>query len=151
VELVIAVPRGSGKVRSLPDLLEPGVRVAVGEPSRCTIGALTRRLLQGEGLYDRFLAKQRERGEMTVIEKHSSALLVPDIVTGHVDAAICYLSDALPSRGRLDIIPIESPRNFAVQPFGIARTSDHKHLLRRLFRRVATSADAFESVGFHSA
>jgi len=35
--------QGSTKVRTLADLVKPGIRVAVGEPDQCTIGALTRR------------------------------------------------------------------------------------------------------------
>lgn len=149
VDLVIAVPKGSKKVESLADLVKPGVRVAVGEPSQCTIGALTRRLLQNEGLYDQFLEKQQQDGSVTIVEKSSSAHLVPDVMTGHVDAAIAYVSDVLPNRDSVDIIRIQSPLNLAIQPISIAKTSDHKHLLRRLFKRIANSPEAFESVGFH--
>jgi len=148
VELVIAVPKGSTKVRSLPDLVEPDVRVAVGEPTQCTIGALTRRLLQKEGLYERFVEKQQQGDEVTVIEKSSSAHLVPDVVTGHVDAAIAYVSDVLPNEDSVDVIRIESPLSVAIQPFSIAKTSPHKYLLRRLFKRIVNSPEAFESVGF---
>lgn len=148
VELVIAVPKGSEKVRSLGDLVNPDVRVAVGEPSQCTIGALTRRLLQNEGLYEQFLEKQKQAEEV-VVEKSSSAHLVPDVVTGHVDAAVAYITDVLPNQDKVDIIRIESPLNLAIQPFSIAKTSDHKYLLRRLFKRISNSPEAFESVGFH--
>ena len=72
-DIVIAVPKGSTKVKSLPDLIQPGIRVAVGEPSQCTIGALTRRLLVKEGLYDKLKEKQKQPGEV-VVEKSSSAL-----------------------------------------------------------------------------
>jgi molybdate transport system substrate-binding protein len=147
-EIVIAVPRGSTKVRELSDLVKPGIRVAVGEPDQCTIGALTRRLLVHEGLYDQLKAKQQQEGEV-VVEKSSSALLVPDVVTGHVDAAVTYITDVLPNRDRVDVIPIQSSLNLAIQPLSIARTSDHKHLVRRLFQRVAESGHAFEEAGFH--
>jgi molybdenum ABC transporter molybdate-binding protein len=149
VELVIVVPKGSTKVKTLADLVKPDIRIAVGEPSQCTIGALTRRMLQEEGLYDRFVEKKKKEGEVTVVEKSSSAHLVPDVVTGHVDAAIAYITDALPNTKDVDIIHIESPGNLAIQPFSIAKTSEHKYLLRRLFKRIANSPEAFESVGFH--
>lgn len=149
VALVIAVPKGSQKVQSLSDLLNTDVRVAVGEPSQCTIGALTRKLLEKEGLYEQFVAKQKQSGKIMVVEKSSSAHLVPDVVTGHVDAAIAYVSDVLPNQDEVDIIRIESSLNVAIQPISIARTSEHKYLLRRLFRRIANSPEAFESVGFH--
>jgi len=147
-EIVIAVPKGSTKVKELADLLEPGVRVAVGEPDQCTIGALTRRLLVKERIYDRLKEKQRREGEV-VVEKSSSAHLVPDVVTGHVDAAVAYITDVLANRDSVDIVRIDSPMNVAIQPFSIAKTSDHKYLVRRLFRRIADSPEAFESIGFH--
>jgi len=149
VALVIAVPKGSSKVSSLADLVKPDVRVAVGQPSQCTIGVLTQRLLDSEGLYERLVAKREQGDSVVVVEKSSSAHLVPDVVTGHVDAAIAYLSDVLPNQDDVDYIRIPSPQNLAIQPISIARTSEHKHLLRRLFRRISHSPEAFESVGFH--
>ena len=149
VDLVIAVPKGSKKVQSLQDLIKPDVRVAVGEATQCTIGALTRRLLQTEGIYEQFMEKQERSDAVMVVQKASSAHLVPDVVTGHVDAAIAYITDVLPNADDVDIIRIDSPVNVAIQPFSIAKTSDHKYLLRRLFNRIARSPEAFESVGFH--
>jgi ABC-type molybdate transport system substrate-binding protein len=148
VEIVIAVPKGSDKVQKLADLLKPGVRVAVGQPDQCTIGALTRRLLAKEGLYEPLLEKQQQEGEV-VVEKSSSALLVPDVVTGHVDAAIAYITDVLANSETIDIVRIDSPLNQAIQPLSIARTSAHKHLVRRLIRKIANSPEAFRRAGFH--
>jgi len=74
VELVIVVPKDNAKVQSLADLIKPDIRVAVGEPSQCTIGALTRRMLQEEGLYEDFVRKQQGDTVM-VVEKSSSAHL----------------------------------------------------------------------------
>jgi molybdate transport system substrate-binding protein len=148
VEIVIAVPKGSTKIGKLADLLEPGVRVAVGQPDQCTIGALTRRLLAKEGLYEKLTEKQQQDGEV-VVEKSSSALLVPDVVTGHVDAAVAYITDVLANRDAIDIVRIESPLNRAIQPISIAKTSNHKHLVRRLIRRIANSPEAFQQAGFH--
>jgi ABC-type molybdate transport system substrate-binding protein len=147
-DIVIAVPKGSTKVKSLPDLIQPGIRVAVGEPSQCTIGALTRRLLVKEGLYDKLKEKQKQPGEV-VVEKSSSALIVPDVVTGHVDAAIAYITDVQANLDTVDVLRIDSPLNLAIQPFSIAKTSDHKDLGRRLFRKISQSPAAFQKAGFH--
>ena len=147
-EIVIAVPKGSTKVTGLADIIKPGIRVAVGEPSQCTIGALTRRLLVKEGLYDKLNEKQNQPGEV-VVEKSSSALLVPDVVTGHVDAALAYLTDVKANLDTVDVVRFHSPLNLAVQPFSIARTSDHKYLGRRLLRKILDSPEAFEEAGFH--
>jgi molybdate transport system substrate-binding protein len=148
VELVIVVPKGDRKVSSLQDLLNPGIRVALGQPEQCTIGALTRRMLESDGLYQKLKEKQTVEGEV-VVEKISSALLVPDVVAGHVDAAIVYISDALPNQDDIEIIRIESTDNLAVQPFSIAKTSDHKYLSRRLFQRISQAENEFEAAGFH--
>ncbi len=148
VEIVIAVPKGSSKVQALEDLIKPGVRVAVGEPTQCTIGALTRRLLQAEGLWDKLRQKQQQDGEV-VVEKSSSSMLVPDVITGHVDAVVAYISDTLANRDKVDVVRIQSQHNRAIQPFSISKSSEHKHLGRRLFKRITNSAETFENAGFH--
>ena len=148
VELVLAVPKGSTAVAGLKDLVKPGIRVAIGQPDQCTIGALTRRMLMSEGIHKVLMDKQKTDGEV-VVEKMSSALLVPDVIAGHVDAALVYITDVLPNSDDVDIVRIQASEYVAVQPFSIARTSDHKYLARRLFRKVASSSAAFESAGFH--
>ncbi|MBX3438123.1 MAG: extracellular solute-binding protein [Planctomycetaceae bacterium] len=148
VEIVIAVPKGSTRVQGPEDLVQPGVRVAIGQPEQCTIGALTRRLLEQDGLYAPLIQKQSQPGEV-VVEKSSSALLVPDVITGHVDAAVAYITDVLASQDQIDIIRFTSPLKLAIQPLSIARSSDHKYLVRRLYRQIVDSPEAFEAAGFH--
>lgn len=148
VELVLAVPKGSKTVKSLEDLVKPGVRVAIGQPKQCTIGALTRRMLESENLYEKLMEKQVTDGEV-VVEKPSSALLIPDVVVGRVDATIAYVTDVIPNEKDVDIIRIETKHNIAIQPFSIAKTSDHKYLVRRLYRKIANSEKSFEDAGFH--
>ena len=147
-ELVLVVPKDSKRVRTLKDLVLPDIRVAIGESEQCTLGALTRRMLTQEQLYRQLEEKQQADGEI-VVEKPSSALILPDVVAGHVDAGIAYITDAQANARDVDIIRIESDLNLAVQPFGIAKTSVHKYLVRRLFERVAQSKDRFEQAGFH--
>ncbi|MDA1015623.1 MAG: substrate-binding domain-containing protein, partial [Planctomycetota bacterium] len=146
-EIVIAVPKDSTRVTQLADIVKPGIRVAVGEPDACTIGALTRRLLQSEGLWERFIQKKANKDEV-VAEKSSSAHLIPDVAGGHVDAALAYLSDAKSSSDQIDIIRIDSKMKSAIQPLSLAVSSQHKHLVRRLYDRVADSREAFENAGF---
>jgi molybdate transport system substrate-binding protein len=146
-EIVIVVPKGSDVVKSPEDLIKPGVRVSIGQPEQCTIGALTRRLLTQQGLYEKLMEKQKQDGEV-VVEKSSSALLIPDVISGHADATVAYITDTIATRKDIDIIKIKSPLNVAIQPFSIARTSVHKHLVRRLFTRVSEAKDSFEAAGF---
>jgi ABC-type molybdate transport system substrate-binding protein len=146
-EIVLVVPKGSDQVKALEDIVKPGVRVSVGEPDQCTIGALTRRLLQQSDLYDRLKEKQSQPGEV-VVEKSSSALIVPDVVTGHVDVAIAYRNDVQDHGDKVDVIKIDSPLTRAIQPLSIAKNSQHKNLVRRLYRQVEKAEKSFESVGF---
>ena len=148
IEIVMVVPKGSVLISSPADLLKPGIRVAIGQPDQCTIGALTRRLLERDGIYESLMKKQLDRGE-TVVEKSSSALLVPDVLTGHVDAAIAYLSDVMPNREKVDIVHFSAGNNVAVQPLSVASNSRHKQLLRRFYEAVYREASSFESKGFH--
>jgi molybdate transport system substrate-binding protein len=143
-DIVIVVQPGNPKqILALRDLLQPGVRVALGQPEQCTIGVLSRRLLEHEGLYDRLIA------ENVVTQTATSALLVPAVTTRSVDAALAYRTDTLTERDKLEVVSIESELSRAVQPFSIARSSPHKHLGRRLFQTIARSRDVFESAGFH--
>lgn len=148
VEIVLAVPKGSTKVKKLEDLVAPGVRVTVGEPNQCTIGALTRRLLQAEGLWEKLQEKKKQPGEV-VVEKASSAMLVPDAATGNADVTVAYISDARPNADKVDFFPIKSKHNLAIQPVTIAKTSPNKNLARRLLKQIVDSPDAFQNAGFH--
>ncbi len=142
-DIVIVVAKGNPKgIRGLADLAKPGVRLAIGQPDQCTIGVLSRRLLEAEGLYQKLLA------DNVVTQTATSALLVPNVTTGAVDAVLAYATDTLAERDKLDVVPIDSPLAKAIQPFGIARSSDFKYLDRRLFQTIARSRRAFESVGF---
>ncbi len=142
-EVVIAVAKGNPKnIQSLQDLTAPGIKVSLGQPDQCTIGILTRQLLESEDVYDAVM-------ENVVTEVPSSAMLVPTIVTGSVDATLAFKTDTLAESDQLDVVILDSPAAKAVQPFSIARSSDHKHLARRLYRAIASSRDKFETAGFH--
>ncbi len=143
VRVVIAVQKGNPqKITSLKDLTRPGVRVTVGQPEQCTIGALTRILLQKEGLYTEVMAN-------VVTQTASSALLVPSVTTKSADAAIAYYSDTLAEQSKINIIEIDSQYALAIQPFSIAQSSSYKHLGRRLLLKIKSSKSAFDSAGFH--
>jgi molybdate transport system substrate-binding protein len=147
-EIVIVVPKGSDKVKSLKDLIKPGIRVAVGEPDQCTIGVLTKTMLVEQKIYDLLKEKQTKDGEV-VVEKSSSSHLLPDVVSGNVDAAIAYITDTVANAADVDVIKIDSKKNIAIQPFSVSNTSNHKYLSERLFARIADSQESFEKAGFN--
>jgi len=143
-DIVIAVEEGNPKnIQSIQDLLEPGVRVVIGQPEQCTIGVLTRRLLEDEGIYEPLLENN------VVAQKETSAALVPSVITKSADAAFAYQTDTLAEQDKVDVIVLDSKLSKAIQPFSIARSSRHKYLGRRLFETISRSRDAFEAAGFN--
>ncbi|MEZ6119072.1 MAG: substrate-binding domain-containing protein [Pirellulaceae bacterium] len=142
-EVVIAVAKGNpAGISSLQDLTKDGMRVAVGQPDQCTIGVLTRQVLQAEGVYDAVM-------QNVVTQTATSAMLVPSVTTKSVDAALAYATDTKAEADKVDSIRIGSAAAKAIQPFAIARTSQHKQLGKRLYDAVAGARDRFESAGFH--
>jgi ABC-type molybdate transport system substrate-binding protein len=141
-EVVIAVPKGNPKgIATIADLTAPGLRLAVGQPKQCTIGVLTRQLLRAQGMLDKVMPN-------VVAETCSSALLLPMVTTGSVDAAFVYESDVRLAAGQVDTIRVAVPEAVAVQPLGIARSSDFKWLSRRLMDAVTRGRASFEAAGF---
>lgn len=144
-DIVIVTQKDNPKnITSLADLAKPGVRVVLGQPDKCTIGVLSRRLLQSEGLYETI----KSNGNL-VNQTTSSAFLIPQVATGAADAVLAYRTDTRAEGERLGVIDIDSQLAKAIQPFSVARSSDHKYLGRRLFAKLAQSRDKFESKGFN--
>ncbi len=141
-QIVMVVEKGNPKsILELKDLLRPGIRVVVGQPEQCTIGALTRRMLENEGVYEGVMKN-------VVSQTATSAMLVPAVTTASADVALAYDTDALAEAERIDTVRIDSEHNKAIQPFAIARSSEHKELARRLFRAIADAREKFEQAGF---
>jgi molybdate transport system substrate-binding protein len=140
--IVIAVPKGNPKkITGLADLTKEGMRVAVGQPEQCTIGALTRIMLQKMALHDGVMAN-------AVTQTASSSMLIPSVVTKSADAAIAYVTDTKAENDKVDAVAIDSPFAVAIQPFALAKSSKSKYLGRRLFEKIAGAADQFEAAGF---
>lgn len=141
--IVIAVPKGNPKgIQSIEDLAKEGVRISVGQPEQCTIGALTRIMLEKMGVYDQVMHN-------VVVQTASSSMLIPSVATKSVDATIAYITDTQAESDKVDYVRIDSPDAKAVQPFSIARGSDFKYLGRRLFDDITNAREHFESAGFH--
>lgn len=143
-DIVIVLQKGNPKdIHSLCDLKKDGVRIAIGEPKQCTIGVLTKNLLDDAGLYDdEFLAH-------VVMQAPSSALLVPQVIQRAADAALAYRTDTLGERSRIDVVEINSPVAKAIQPYSVALSSEHKHLMERLLEKIRDSRNEFETAGFN--
>ena len=142
-DIVMVVKKGNPKkIQTLKDLLRDDVRLVLGEPKQCTIGVLSKRVLQEEGIYDQ-LTRDKE-----INTKQTSAMLVPDVITGSADVVLAYVTDTQAEANKVDVVPIESPQAKAIQPFSIAKSSANKYLSERLFEKIAQSRDKFEAAGF---
>ena len=98
--LVLAVPAGSERVRSLRDLERPGVRLAVGSPS-VPVGAYTDRVLAG-------LGPARRRRVLAAVRSREPdvAGVVGKVSAGAVDAGFVYATDVRAAGGRLRAIAL---------------------------------------------
>ena len=144
-DIVLVTATGNPKaIRSLPELLKPGVRVVLGEPDKCTIGVLAKRLLQSENLYESLVSSGNLVNQTT-----SSALLVPQVLTGAADVVLAYRTDTRAESNRLDVVSLDSPLAKAIQPISLARSTDQPQLGLRLIEFIARSRNAFEQRGFN--
>jgi molybdenum ABC transporter molybdate-binding protein len=143
-QLVILVKDGNRhNIHSLADLGQEGLRVGVGHEKQCALGALTQETLRQSGL-------ERSVRKNVVVESPTGDLLVNQLLTGSLDAAIAYVSNASGHDRELDAIKIDIPCALAVQPLAVGKESKHRQLTARLVDRLrsAESKERFEAFGF---
>lgn len=144
-ELVILVKKGNPHgIRSLKDLSQPGLRVGIGHEKQCAMGWLTQRTFDETGLRDELM-------ENIVVQTPTGDMLVNQMRSGSLDAAVAYLSNAAGSADVLDAVRIQGiPCSVATQPFGVAKNAAHKHLAERLLQAIKAEAsrERFASEGF---
>jgi molybdenum ABC transporter molybdate-binding protein len=144
-ELVILVKKGNPhNIASLRDLTKPGLRVGIGHEKQCAMGWLTQRTLNEGGL-------QTEVMKNVVVQTPTGDMLVNQMRSGSLDAAVVYLSNAAGAAEALDAVRIQGLKcSIATQPFGIANDSDNKQLIARLRAAILDkeSQDRFTAEGF---
>jgi len=144
-ELVILVKKSNPfGLTSLRDLAKPGLRVGIGHEKQCAMGWLTQRTFQEGGV-------QSEVMKNVVVQTPTGDMLVNQMRSGSLDAAVAYLSNAAGSAEFLDAIRIQGlPCSVATQPFGTAKDSKNKQLMQRLLQaiRAGDAQQRFTSEGF---
>ena len=118
--LVIAVPAGSTKVKSLSDLERPGVTVAVGSAT-VPVGAYTRKVIAklGSAGSAKILANVRS-------EEPDVTGIVGKLTQGAVDAGFTYITDVKGTKGALKAIALPA----SLQPvvaYGVAVVKGASH------------------------
>jgi molybdenum ABC transporter molybdate-binding protein len=144
-QLVIAVPKGNPNgLKALKDLGKEGLKVGVGHEQQCALGAITRETFIKTGVY----AKVRENVK---VEAPTGDMLVNQLLTGALDAVVCYTSNVSPNAKTLDAIPVTGILCAAPeQPVAIAKGSANQELAAKLieYLRSAESRERFEKLGF---
>lgn len=144
-ELVILVKKGNPfGIKSLKDLAQSKLRVGIGHEKQCAMGWITQRTFAESGL-------QSELMRNVVVQTPTGDMLVNQMRTGSLDAAVAYLSNAAGSADFLDAIRIQGlPCSVATQPYGVAKESTQKQLSDRLLQaiRAESSKKKFANEGF---
>jgi len=144
-ELVIVVKKGNPfKISSLKDLSKSGLRVGIGHEKQCAMGWITQRTFAESGL-------QAELMKNVVVQTPTGDMLVNQMRSGSLDAAVVYLSNAAGSSEFLDAIRIKGlPCSVATQPYAVAKDSDYPQLGDRLLQAIRTesSREKFTTEGF---
>jgi molybdate transport system substrate-binding protein len=144
-ELVIMVKKGNPfGIKSLADLTKPDLRVGIGHEKQCAMGWITQRTFDESGL-------KTELMKNVVVQTPSGDMLVNQMQTGSLDAAVAYISNAAGAADFLDAVRIQGiPCSVATQPYAVAKDSANKQLAERLLTsiRTANSKQRFTSEGF---
>ncbi|MEO8270731.1 MAG: molybdate ABC transporter substrate-binding protein [Aureliella sp.] len=144
-ELVILVQKGNPhKIKSLKDLAREGLRVGVGHEKQCAMGWITQNTFKEGGIQTEVMAN-------VTVQTPTGDMLVNQLRSGALDAAVAYLSNAAGSADVLDAVQIQGIScATATQPWGIAQDSRYRHTAARLFDAIASteSQAVFASQGF---
>ena len=144
-QLVILVKKGNPEnIETLKDLTRPKLRVGIGHEKQCAMGWLTQNTLREGGV-------QTEVMENVTMQSATGDMLVNAMLTGSLDAAVVYLSNAAGSSEELDAIAItDLPCSIASQPWAVAKESAYPNLAGRLFDKITStqSQEDFAAEGF---
>ena len=142
--VILAANNVKGMINSLNDLSVPGLRVGLAHPENSALGALTKRLLNAEGI---------DIGDNKKLDSATGDFLVNQLRAGSLDAVIVYRSNGMATPLTLTdahIVEIDSKMAVALQPFAVGIDSEHKHLTERLFNALVDTQgrEQFLKYGF---
>ena len=144
-ELVILVEKGNPKkIGSLRDLTKEGLRVGIGHEKQCAMGWITQNTFKESGLQTELMAN-------VTVQTPTGDMLVNQLRTGSLDAAVAYLSNAAGAAEFLDAVQIRGiPCSTATQPWAVAKESRFPQLAGRLFDHLSStdSQEIFAAEGF---
>ena len=139
--VIITQPGNPENIQSLKDLIREGLKVGVANPDESALGALTRTLLKSLQLYD---AVSVNISTMTP----TADLLVNQVKVHGLDAAIVYQANTSQVSHQIEVIKIDHPLAHAVQPYAVARSTEHGQTVKRLLAALRAAPEDFEAAGF---
>ena len=144
-QLVIAVPKGNpAGLQELKDLGKAGLKVGVGHEQQCALGAITKETFIQSGVYAAVRKNVR-------VESPTGDLLVNQLLTGALDAVVCYVSNVVTNSDKIEGIPVTGiPCSNPEQPIAVAKESTNPALAEKLIEAIksAESRKRFEQAGF---
>jgi molybdenum ABC transporter molybdate-binding protein len=151
-DMVLVVPKGNpNKVRSIEDLTRPELRIGLAHPVNSALGALTDDLLKKLKLHAKVYAPDRRHA---VLHTDAGHMLVNQMRAGALDLIVVYRSNVLsnPENAEkyLDVVEMNLREAVAIQPYAVAKNSEHKYLMRRFLEAILSPAsqERFRSAGF---
>jgi len=143
-QLVILVHKGNPHgIQALKDLAKPGIKLGIGHEKQCALGVITQETLRQTKLNEAVMKNVR-------VQTPTGDLLVNQMRTGTLDAAIAYVSNAAGSGDLLEAIKVDVPCAIATQPLAVGKDSRYPRLAARLMDalRSAESRERFLAEGF---
>ncbi|HCO23585.1 MAG TPA: hypothetical protein DIT97_11190, partial [Gimesia maris] len=148
-DMVIIVEKGNPKqIKSVFDLTGKDIKVGLAHHEQSALGALTKRLLGPLVHNDQSLYAAVQPNVKT--NTPTADLLVNQLRTGSLDAAIVYRANISKVTDKLEVVEIKEGRPLAEQPIAILKSTKYPHLMQRLVDKLtaAPSRAIFESSGF---
>jgi molybdenum ABC transporter molybdate-binding protein len=145
--IVMLVPKGNPLgLKRLNDLAKPGLKLGLANPEQSTLGALTKRLLEEQGIYAQVWKNVKT-------STPTADLLVNQLRAGKgsLDAVVVYKANCNRIGDTLEIVYLPDENAKATQPITAAKGTKYPYLVSRLIADIASakSRKRFESSGFH--
>lgn len=148
-DMIIIVEKGNPKnIKSVYDLAGENIKIGIAHHEQSALGALTKKLLGPLVLKDKSLYDAIQPNVKT--NTPTADLLVNQLRTGSLDAAIVYRANISKVTDKLDVVEIKEGRPLAEQPIAILKSTKYPNLMQRLVDQLTSNSSRiiFESRGF---
>jgi ABC-type molybdate transport system substrate-binding protein len=141
-EIVMIVKKGNPlNIKTLDDLVKPGIKIGVGHPEQSALGALTKKLLDSKKLYEKIKPNISS-------ETPSADMIVTQFKTGSLDVCLVYTVNINYMKNEIEIISLNEEKAIAVQPFAIANYTSNHYLTERFLEAIKNNNANFLKAGF---